>query len=266
MKTKSESVQDFVPSTGDEEYLAGSLAPIVGKKDWTKGVDALSLQMLDALATDINKCIDSTQKVVAKAQLKLGSLLNEARLMIPGDKEFGEWRATKTEIKSRQTASDLMAVARKFSNAPKLLKAMNYSQLVELISADPKLVAEIEADVDKGGKPPTVKEIRTAKKESLPRPPGAGTSKKKTIYDKEPERDKEAEAIDAVQGDLIQRLNHKNPYVKIGLYPFGGPPHPYVLEAIEAYFESRHTQNLMTDTELEHIYGAIYEITKENSQ
>ena len=263
MKTKAESVQDFVPSTGDEEYLAGSLAPIEGKKDWTRGVDALSLQILAALATDINKCIDSTQKVVAKAQIKLGTYLNEARKLIPGDKEFGEWRATNTEIKSRQTASDLMAVARNFSNAPKLLKAMNYSQLVELVSADPKLIASIEAGVESGDKPPTVKEIRKAKRESVPRLPGAGTSKAKTIYDAPPERDHEAEALNAMMGDITQRLNHKNPYVKLGLYPFGGPPNQDVMDAIELYWEA---SDLISDQQLDQIYVAINAIAKENNQ
>lgn len=258
-KTKDEVTQAFVPSKGDEAYLqpAGSLEPTTPKYH---GIDALSLQMLDALATDINKTMESAQKSLCRSQIKVGSLLNEARVMFPGDKEFGKWRSENTEIKSPQTAYNLMLVARKFSSAPKMLEACSYSALVELISAPEHLVKEIEAKVDEGKKPPTVAAIR--EKKSLPPTSGGKTSKAKTIYDK-PERDKEAEAIDALHGSLEQRFNHKNPYVKLGLYPFGGPPNLDVLTAIEMWAEAKEVSGDITEDQLDKFYMAIHEVTKE---
>ena len=131
------AIKDFVPSTGDEPYLnpapAGSKQEITNKKDWTGGLSALSLTTLDALADDINKTIDATHRTVAKAQIKVGKFLLEARKEFPGDLEFGQWRKAKTPIAAQSTANDLMRVAEMFKDAPKLVAACNFSVLKELV-------------------------------------------------------------------------------------------------------------------------------------
>ncbi len=250
--------KDFTPSKGDETYLTGDKHASGQYGEIT----ALSLSRLDELSWKINDRIETVQKAAAKGQLAIGKLLLEARELFQGDKEFGNWRAENTEIKSMQVASNLMAVARKFASAPKMIEACSYSALVELVSAPPALIKEIEAAVEVGKPPPTSAKIREAKKTALPAPVGK-TSKSKTIYDKEPERDPEEEALNILQMDLTARLNHKNPYVKLGLYPFGGPPNIEVLEAIDHWYERQEADGSITEGQYEQIMVAALAIRKE---
>ena len=268
MKSRKEfDKSSFVPSTGDEDYLnpAGSLQPIGDQKGWANNTTngALSLQTLDALADDIGKEIDKTHKVVARAQIKVGKLLLEARKEFPGDKEFGQWRKEKTPIKSAGTANDLMRVAETFSKAPELVAACSFSVLRELVYCPEEVRKGVEESVKLGIAPPSVLETRGMK--SAAGRPARGTNKKNmTIYDRE-ERDPDVEAMKLVQSDLLPRLNHKDNYVKLGLYPFGGPPNPYVIDAIEHWWEEVNSKDPgeCTDEQLNMIYKACHEIHKE---
>ena len=268
-KTRAESAAAFVPSTGDEEYMtgkppAGSLAPIGPGKGWAGDLNALSLKTLDALANDIDKEIDKTHKAVARAQIKVGKLLLEARKEFPGDKEFGQWRKEKTPIGSQSAANDLMRVAETFKDAPALVEACSFSVLRELVYCPKEVRAGVEESVRLGIAPPTVAETRSMK--SAASRPAARTSKgNQTIYDKAKDRDPDEEAMSLIHADLLPRLNHKSPYIRLGLYPFGGPPHPDVIDAIEHWYEQVNDKNPedCTDKQLSKIYSACHEIHKE---
>ena len=256
----------FVPSTGDEDYLnpeKGSFKREITVKGWTAGQDALSLQTLTNLSKEIGQVIDSTHKALAKGQIKVGHLLLAAREKFKGDKEFGQWRKECTPIESARTANSLMAVARTFGQreSAKLVDACNFSVLRELVYAPEEVVSEIAAAVAAGEPPPTVKEIAKAKRLSGPRVPGSGnfmTNKK----DAEP-RDVEAEAVDMLYKSLTARLNHKNNYVKLGLYPFGGPPALSVLQAIDYYSEQQLEKEEIDEYQFGEIQKAINAVNKE---
>lgn len=263
MTTKKQRQTDFVPSTGDEPYMQNS--------KFASGqygeITALSLGQATQYAHAINKTIEEVQKTAAKGQLKIGNLLLKARELFKGDKEFGNWRAENTEIKSMQVASNLMAVARKFASAPKMIEACSYSALVELVSAPAALIKEIEATVEAGNLPPNSATIRADKKElALPAPVGK-TSKAENYMSNRPPDDQpldpEEEAVNLVHGDLASRLNHKDPYVKLGLYPFGGPPNPEVLEAIEHWYSCREADGSITEDQYEQLAIAISAVQKE---
>ena len=267
MKSRKEfDKSSFVPSTGDEDYLnpAGSLEPIGPGKGWTGRLSALSLSTLDALATDIGREIDKTHKAVARAQIKVGKLLLEARKEFPGDKEFGQWRKEMTPIKSRGTAFSLMRVAETFKDAPELVAACSFSVLRELVYCPKEVREGVEESVKQGIAPPSVLQTIAMKKSSAPRGAGGTNKKNMTIYDRE-ERDPDVEAMKLVQSELLPRLNHKDNYVKLGLYPFGGPPNPYVIDAIEHWWEEVNSKDPgeCTDEQLNMIYKACHEIHKE---
>lgn len=256
----------FVPSTGDEDYLnpeKGSFKREITVKGWTAGQDALSLQTLTGLASEIGKAVDATHKAVALGQIKVGNLLLEAREKFKGDKEFGQWRKECTPITSTRSATSLMSVARTFGKkeSSKLIAACNFSVLRELVYCPPEVVDEIAAAVAAGESPPTVAEVVKAKRLSGPRVPGSGnfmTNKK----DAEP-RDVEAEAVDMIYKSLTARLNHKNNYVKLGLYPFGGPPALSVLQAIDYYSEQQLEKEEIDEYQFGEIQKAINAVNKE---
>ena len=120
---------------------------------------------LKAIASDINKTVESTINAVATSKITVGEHLLQARALIGNDQAFGEWRISETVVKSKQHAHYLMQVAKKFKDAPKLIETVNYSTLQELVLADSVAIKWVTDRVAEG-KPPTVKETRAKVKET----------------------------------------------------------------------------------------------------
>jgi hypothetical protein len=144
----------------------------------------LVVEDLRNIAIEINKTVESTINTVAASKIKVGENLLEARALIGNDQAFGEWRISETVVKSKQHAHYLMQVAKKFSDAPKLIATVNYSTLQELVLADQVAIKWVQDRVDEG-KAPTIKETRAKVKETqaerlAPREQ-KGTSKKAGI-------------------------------------------------------------------------------------
>lgn len=139
---------------------AGSLAPMTSTMDgskWSHGVDAASIGKLGKLAVEINKVTEETATALAKAQIRAGRLLNEARALIPGDLQFGKWREANTSITNKSTANKLMNLATQVGSGritQELLDALPMSTLKELISApDTVVTAAIRMVVDEDTTP-----------------------------------------------------------------------------------------------------------------
>lgn len=226
---------EFVPSTGDEEYLqpAGSKQEIQPRKDWTGGLGALSLQELAHIADTINDTVEKTEKTVARAQIKVGKELLRARAMFKGDKEFGRWRQEKTYV-SKTAATQLMRVAEKFDTAPKLVEAVSFSVLRELVYAPEEAVKQVEAKVEAGEKVTKAKAIDIRKA-------AQGTTKKATTAFMKKEDDglnhtPEEASMDMIVKPIDERCRiSKNPWDILGLYRFA-PVHKDTVEAIEEYY------------------------------
>lgn len=150
---------------------AGSLAPMNSTFDgskWSHGVDAASIGKLGKLAVEINKVTDDTAEAVARAQIKVGRLLNEARELIPGDLQFGKWREANTNITNKSTANKLMNLATQVGSGritQELLDALPMSTLKELISAPDSVVTAAIRMVVEEDKPPTRDQIRAMSRE-----------------------------------------------------------------------------------------------------
>ena len=119
---------------------------------------------------------------------------------------------------------------------------------------------EVITAIESGEAPPTVKEV-IAKRAGGAR---AGTKFANRVGLPAPEeRDPDTEAVEMLRRPLLQRLNHKNPYVKLGLYPFGGPPNLFVLQALDYYSEKQFDEEEITESQYHAILDAIKEINKE---
>lgn len=142
------------------------------RSKWHDGLDAADLGELSKIARQIDQTVDTTVKQVARAKIKVGKLLLEAREKFSQDQAFGQWRKEATPVKSKQHAHYLMQIAKRFGSAPKLIDGANYSILQELVTAEDKDIRWIEDKIDKGEELPTVAEVREKVKETK------GTSKK----------------------------------------------------------------------------------------
>lgn len=137
----------------EEPQKSGSLQPMeanAGK--WTHAVDAQSLTDLAEIAQKIQETVDETVLTVARARLRIGSLLNEARDKFPGDKEFGQWRKVVLPDLNPKTATSYQAMAASFKNAPDLVETMGWATARALINASPEVVKQVEAKVESGEK------------------------------------------------------------------------------------------------------------------
>jgi hypothetical protein len=134
----------------------------VERKDGLAGMSAQSLSELDAIATQITETVDKTVLTVAKARLKIGKLLLEAREKFPGDNEFGKWRKKVLPEIAQRTATSYMAVARDFKDAPALVEAIGWTAARELISAPDSLKKKVKAKAEEG-ETTSAAEIKEAK-------------------------------------------------------------------------------------------------------
>ncbi len=129
---------------------------------WAKGLSEDALSNLTLIKTQIGYTIDETVITVARARLKIGSLLLEARRQFLGDNEFGKWRAEVLPDLATRTASNYMAMAERFKDAPEFIDHIGWTAARELISAPQAVVDEVVKKVEQGEKP-TTEEIKQAK-------------------------------------------------------------------------------------------------------
>jgi len=207
------------------------------KHKWHDGLDAADLGELSRIAREIDQTVDTTVKQVARAKIKVGKLLLEAREKFSQDQQFGMWRKTATPVKSKQHAHYLMQIAKRFGSAPKLIDGANYSILQELVTAEDKDIQWIEEKIDKGEELPTVAEVREKVKETK------GTSKKgQSIVPTSGPANPNQPLNDIVQMTLTQRIQRvverkikdiTGDYLILGMDPDPQTPmHPLCLEAI----------------------------------
>lgn len=150
---------------------AGSLANHTSTQDgskWHHGVDGAGIAKLTKLSGQINEIVEATAKDVAKAQIKVGRLLNEARALIPGDLQFGQWREKNTQINNKSTANKLMNLATMVGDGritQEMVDALPVSTLKELISAPDSVLIHIREKLA-DDEPVTRSTVRDAIKET----------------------------------------------------------------------------------------------------
>lgn len=151
---------------------AGSVANHVSTQDgskWHHGVDAAGIAKLTKISAEINEITDKTATVLAKAQINVGRLLLDARALIPGDLQFGQWREKNTAITNKTTANKLMNLAKQVGEGritQDLLDGLPMSTLKELISAPDSVVSHIRMLLKEDEVPVTRDTVRDAIKES----------------------------------------------------------------------------------------------------
>lgn len=116
-----------------------------GPASWSTNVASGDLVELNEIAGFVNDTLSS----VAANFIEIGHRLNRARLLIDGDKEFGQWREQHTELKSRQMAHACMSAARKFAGNA-IVGKVAFTVIRELTSASDDVVARVEKRVEDG--------------------------------------------------------------------------------------------------------------------
>lgn len=151
---------------------AGSLAPMNSTQDgskWHHGVDAAGIAKLTKISTEINKVVEDTVSAVTKAQIRIGRLLNEARALIPGDLQFGQWREANTSINNKSTANKLMNLAKQVGDGRitnDLVEALPISTLKELMVAPDNVITAIREQLKEDPENiPTREDVREQVKE-----------------------------------------------------------------------------------------------------
>lgn len=146
---------------------AGSLAPLTSTMDgskWHHGVDGIGIAKLTKISNEINSIVEEVSVHVAKGQIKVGRLLNDARALIPGDLQFGKWREANTSITNKSTANKLMNLAKQVGDGRitrDLLDVLPMSTLKELISAPDSVVSYVRDQIKEDPKDiPTRTEVR----------------------------------------------------------------------------------------------------------
>ena len=140
--------------------------------EWGKELGALAHANLGNLSTKMFEIHRQTVKVVAINQIEVGRLLLKARAEFAGDNEFGKWRQANTPIGSRQTAHNLMQLAKQHESGritDKLVASLPTSTLAELLSAPDTVLKYVESKVEEG-EHVTAAEIREERKAEAPEP------------------------------------------------------------------------------------------------
>lgn len=126
--------------------LAGSKAPMqAAEGKWFNGVDAAGLDKLSGIADEVAKTMDEAVTQLTRAKLRIGKMLNEAREVFQGDKEFGQWRAQAIPNMSTTDATYCMKAAAMFGSAPELIDKVGWSVMRELVYAPPVLLNRIQS-------------------------------------------------------------------------------------------------------------------------
>lgn len=136
--------------------LAGSAAPLnttIDGSKWHHGVDAVGIAKLTKISTEINDTFDKAARDFARTQINLGRLLNEARAIIPGDQQFGQWREKNTPITNKSTANKLMNLAKQVGDGritQEMVNELPLSTLKELISAPDTVLVHVRDKLREG--------------------------------------------------------------------------------------------------------------------
>lgn len=130
---------------------------------YTEAQKALGKEVNDAYS----KANESARAAV-KEYLIVGSLLQEMRDLMPGDKEFGRWRSDNTSI-SKVWANKLMRASKTYGLAPPV--SLPISTLAELSYIEDDKRKELEAQAaDPEQKTPSVRDVKKVAKEEKAKP------------------------------------------------------------------------------------------------
>jgi hypothetical protein len=135
---------------------------------WFKDVDAAGLSQLQEIGDKIEVIVQDTVTTVARARLRIGALLIDARLLFKGDKEFGQWRKEVLPDIAPRTANTYMNMAKHFKNAPELLEAVGWNAAREFMASSSDLKEDVQKKLAKGVtvEPAEVKEVVAERKAS----------------------------------------------------------------------------------------------------
>lgn len=161
-----------LPPAGSAQSLTSTLD---GSK-WYHGVDGAAMARLTKISAEINEKVDAGTRELAKLQINIGKLLNEARELIPGDRQFGQWREQNTPITNKSTANKLMNLARQIGDGritTALVDSLPLSTLKELISAPDSVVEAVGSSVE-SGEVPTRGDVREAVRQAREATEGGG--------------------------------------------------------------------------------------------
>lgn len=150
-----------LPASGSAQDLTSTQD---GSK-WHHGVDGAGIAKLTKIQSEIATLFDKTARDVAKAQINLGRLLNEARALIPGDLQFGKWREQNTPITNKSTANKLMNLAKQVGEGritQEMMDELPLSTLKELISAPDTVLTHVR-DKLRDGEPVSRNDVRDLK-------------------------------------------------------------------------------------------------------
>ena len=140
--------------------LAGSAAPMDSSKGkWHDEVDSKALAKLNEIRADIDAVTDDTILTIARARLRLGNLLAQARELLPGDRQFGQWRKDVLPDIPARTANTYLNMAKTFKNAPEMVEQLGWSNARLAMSADlpeitgPEALPEVQEAIEAKKKP-----------------------------------------------------------------------------------------------------------------
>lgn len=139
-----------------QELGIGSTGNMQSTQDgskWHHGVDAAGIAKLTKIATEINDTFDKAARDFARTQINLGRLLNDARALIPGDQQFGQWREKNTPITNKSTANKLMNLAKQVGDGritQEMVNELPLSTLKELISAPDTVLVHVRDKLREG--------------------------------------------------------------------------------------------------------------------
>lgn len=168
---------------------AGSLQPLTSTLDgtkWNHGVNADGIAQLGRISSEINEAFDQGVRNHVKMQIQIGRLLNEARLHIPGDQQFGQWRAANTPINNKSSANKLMNLAKQVGDGritSDMVAKLPLSNLKELLTAPDTVLGEVAGLLEQGEQP-TRDEIRDmVRAENTPESPDGGSPEGGSMLD-----------------------------------------------------------------------------------
>lgn len=144
--------QEQIDELNQEPAPAGSLEPIGPKSGWAHSLNAAALSSLrsieDSLASEVTDAIKSN----IRHKMKIGKLLNEARVLFPGDNEFGKWRQefAKEHLPGAapRTLNSYMQMSNQYKNSTEFVESIGWTTARELINAAPVIMKKVEQLVE----------------------------------------------------------------------------------------------------------------------
>lgn len=124
-------------------------------------INAATVSELNKLKISIRAELDNANSLAQQAVEKYiaaGIHLRQARSLMPGDKEFGQWRKKEFPDLSASWAGNLMRVSERFATS-KLATLLPVSSLVELLPASEAIEMAVQEEAE-AGNVPSVRDIR----------------------------------------------------------------------------------------------------------